>query len=244
MSGHSHWATIKRQKSVADAKKGKVFSKMARVISIAAKEKGGDPSTNASLRMAIEQAREFNMPKENIDRAIKKGTGELEGEKLEEVIFEAFGPGGIAVIIEGITDNKNRSLGEIKQIVNQNNGKLANEGSVRWLFEKKGFITINPKFPISNFQTKDDLELTVIESGAEDTKWDGDNFDIFTKPEDFEKVKKTLEEKGIKVESSDLGWVAKEEIPVGEKEKEQAEKLFEALDENDAVQNVYSNLKL
>ncbi len=198
--------------------------------------------TNASLRLAIDKAKEFNMPKESVERAIKKGTGELADDKLEEFIFEAFGPGGIAVIIEGITDNKNRSLGDIKQIISQHGGKLANEGSVRWLFDNKGVITINPnaQTPMSK---KEDLELLAIEAGAEDIKWRGDNLDVFTKPEEMEKVKKLLEEKQIKVESSIIGWVAKEEITADLKQKEQAEKLFEALDENDAVQEIYSNLK-
>jgi len=240
MSGHSHWSSIKHQKAIADAKKGKVFSKLARVITIAAREKGGDAITNAGLRLVIEKAKEFNMPKENIERAIKKGTGEIADEKLEEFVFEAFGPGSIAIIIEGITDNKNRSLGDIKQILTQNNGKLANEGSVKWLFEKKGLIIINSK--IQNIK-KEDVELIAIDAEAEDIKWKEDNLDIFTKPENFEAVKKTLEEKGIKIESSAIEWLAKEEVATDQKAKEQAEKLFEALDENEAVQNIYSNLK-
>src|SRR4030042_3986903 len=137
MSGHSHFKSIKHQKGIADAKKGKAFSKIGRLISIAAKEKGGNPETNPKLRLAMEQARAVNMPKDNVERAIQRGIGEAAGEKLEEVVFEAYGPGGIAIIIEGITDNKNRALGEIKQILIQNGGKLAGEGSVRWLFERK-----------------------------------------------------------------------------------------------------------
>lgn len=240
MSGHSHWASIKRQKAVADAKKGKIFSKLARIITIAAREKGQNPETNARLRLAIEKAKEFNMPKENIERAIKRGASELEGEKLEEVVFEAFGPGGIAIIIEGITDNKNRALGEIKQILAQNNGKLANEGAVRWLFDKKGIINI--KSQTLNLKNEE-LELLAIEAGAEDIKGDGENLDIFIKPEELEKVKKNLEEKQIKIESATIGWVAKEEIVLDEKTRQQAEKLFEALDESEAVQEIYSNLK-
>jgi len=238
MSGHSHFKTIKAQKELADAKKGKVFSKFGRLITIAAKEKGGDPVTNAKLKMTIEQAKSFNMPKENIERAIKKGTGELAGEILEEVSFEGFGPGGIAIIIEGITDNKNRTLGEIKVALNQNNGKLAGEGAVRWMFDRKGVITIN-----SEGKTKEELEMLAIESGADDIKSYDNQIDIFTKPEDLDGVKKTLEEKGIKIESASLDYVAKEQVELSEKEKEQAEKLFEALDENDSVNDIYSNLK-
>lgn len=241
MSGHSHFKSIKHQKGIADAKRGQAFSKMARVITVAAKERGGDPTTNSKLRLAIEQAHSFRMPKENIERAVKRGTGELTGEKLEEVVFEAFGPGGIAIIIEGITDNKNRALGEIKQILNQNGGKLAGEGSVKWLFEKKGAIIINAKIQMSNVK-KEDLELTAIEAGAEDIYWHDDLLDVYTKPEDLELVKKNLEQKNIKIESVSLDWAAKEMIEV--KEKTACQKLFEALDENDAVQEIYSNLKI
>ena len=233
MSGHSHWATIKRAKGAEDAKRSNAFSKMARLISIAARE-GGNPESNSKLRVAIEQAKEFNMPKENIERAIKKGTGELTGETLEEFVFEALGPSGIALIIEGITDNKNRALGDIKQILNQHNGKLAGEGSVKWMFERRGCIVVEKK-------NKEEIELQAIEAGAEDIKEKDDFIEIYTKPENLEQVKKNLEEKGIKIDSASLGWAAKEEI---EANKETAEKLFEALDENDAVQNIYSNIKL
>ncbi len=239
MSGHSHAKTIAHAKGIADAKRGAVFSKFGRLITIAAKE-GGDSVVNSKLRMVIEQARSFNMPKENIERAIKKGTGELAGENLEEVSFEGFGPGGIALIIEGITDNKNRTLGEIKVILNQNNGKLAGEGAVRWMFDRKGVVTIDNEQKTIN---KDDLELTVIEAEAEDSSWDGDILEIYVGPENLEVFKKILEEKRVKISSSSLDWVAKEEVGLPEKEREQAQKLFEALDENDAINNIYSNLK-
>ena len=238
MSGHSHFKTIKAQKEVSDAKKGKIFSKFGRLITIAAKEGGGDSITNAKLKVVIEQAKSFNMPKENIERAIKKGTGELAGESLEEVSYEGFGPGGIAIIIDGITDNTNRTLSEIKSILNQNNGKMAGEGAVRWMFERKGAINIK-----AENKTKEELELLAIELGADDVSSHEDSLDIYTKPEDLEKVKKALEEKQIKIESASLDYVAKEEIELSEKEKEQAQKLFEALDENDAVNDIYSNIK-
>jgi YebC/PmpR family DNA-binding regulatory protein len=244
MSGHSHFKSIKHQKDIADAKRGKVFSKMARVITIMAKEKGGDPEANAKLKIAIEQAKSFNMPRENIDRAIQKGTGALAGENLEEVIFEAYGPGGIAIIIEGIADNKNRALGDIKQILNQCNGKLAGEGSVRWMFERKGVITIDSKLQNTNFNNKENLELEAIEAGAEDISWDNDILDIYTKVENLETTKKTLETKGLKIDSVKPAWIAKETIEVHEKEKESCQKLFEALDENDTVQDIYSNLRM
>ncbi len=243
MSGHSHFKSIKHQKGIADAKKGQAFSKMARLITVATRQGGGNPDANSKLRLAIEQAHFFQMPKENIERAIKRGTGEVAGEKLEEVVFEAFGPGGIAIIIEGITDNKNRALGEIKQILNQNGGKLAGEGSVKWLFERKGAIIINSKIQMSNVK-KEDLELTAIEAGAEDIYWHDDLLDVYTKPEDLELVKKKLEQKNIKIESVSLDWAAKEMVEVKENEKETCQKLFEALDENDTVQNIYSSLKI
>jgi len=186
MSGHSHWKTVKRGKEAEDKKRGQIFSKLSREISVAAREKGGNPETNPTLRIAIEKAKGFNLPKENIERAIKRGTGELAGEELESVLFEAYGPGGIAIIIEGITDNKNRTLGEIKQILNQNGGKLVGEGGVQWMFERK---------------------VKAEEPGS-------------------------------------LEWIAKQDIEISEKDKESCQKLFEALDENDSVQEIYSNIKL
>ncbi len=239
MSGHSHFKTVKATKDANDAKKGKIFSKLGRIITIAAKEKGGDVAINAKLKAAIDKAKEFNMPKENIERAIKKGTGELAGENLEEISIEGFGPGGIALIIEGITDNKNRTLGEVKGILSQYGGKMAGEGAVKWMFERKGLISISQEN-----KNKEELELAAIESGADDVKWSNDVLEIYVKPEDLEKVKKLLEEKKIKIESASLGWIPKEEITLSQKEYEASQKLFEALDENDAIQDIYSNLKL
>jgi len=239
MSGHSHAKTVKRVKDAEDKKRGKAFSKIARVIIFATKEGGGDSGSNYKLKMAIDQAKQVNMPKENIERAIKKGTGELTGEKLEQFVFEAYGPEKTAIIIEGITDNKNRSLSEIKQILNQHNGKLAGTGSVKWLFGRKGIMIID-----GSQKSTEELEMDAIDAGAEDILEHDDGFiDIYTKPEELEKVKKNLQEKEIKIESSSLGWIAKETIEVEEKGKESCQKLFEALDENDAVQDVYSNLK-
>src|SRR3989338_7971053 len=213
MSGHSHFKSIKHQKDIADAKKGKIFSKMARVITIAAKEKGGDPEANGKLKIA--------------------------GEHLEEVVFEAYGPGGIAIIIEGIVDNKNRALGDVKQILNQQNGKLAGEGSVRWMFDRKGVITIDFKSQVSSLKNKENIELEAIEAGAEDIYWDNDILDIYTKVENLETAKKTLEGKGLKIDSVKPAWIAKETVEINEKEKESCQKLFEALDENDTVQDIY-----
>lgn len=240
MSGHSHAKTVMATKMANAAKKGRIYSKYGRLITIAVKDGGGsgDPTKNSKLKATIEQAKAMDMPKENIDRAIKKGTGELAGEALESVSYEGFGPGGIAIIIDGITDNTNRTLSEIRSILNQNGGKLAGEGAVRWMFERKGVITIS-----GEGKTKEDLEMLAIELGADDIKENGANLDIYTKVEDFETVKKALEEKQIKIENASLDMIPKEEVAISEKEKIQAEKLFEALDDNDAVNNIYSNEK-
>ncbi|MFH1582327.1 MAG: YebC/PmpR family DNA-binding transcriptional regulator [bacterium] len=241
MSGHSHFSTIKHKKAATDAKRSKIFSKVSRLITIAAREKGVNIETNSKLKLAIGQAKEANMPSDNIERAIKKGTGEMEGEKLEEVTFEAYGPGGTAVIIEGITDNKNRTLGDIKQILSQKGGKLVAEGAVKWMFERKGILTIDSS---SISEEKEETELKVIEAGADDLYWKEEFLEVNTKPENLEKVKKSLEDKNIPVSSAFLGWVAKKEVSIGEKEKEDNQKLFEALDENDSIQEIYSNVEL
>lgn len=245
MSGHSHAKTVAATKNANDAKKGKIYSKYGRLITIAVKEGGGsgDPAKNSKLKAIIEQAKEMNMPKENIERAIKKGTGELVGENLDEVSFEAFGPAGIALIINAITDNKNRTLGEVKIILNQNNGKLAGEGAVRWMFENKGVIVIDLAAQAPDLQNKENLELLAIEAGAEDIKQEGEVVVVYTNLTDLENIKKALEEKQVKVDSANISLIAKEEVSVSEKEAAQCQKLFDALDDNDAVQDVFSNLK-
>jgi len=249
MSGHSHFKSIKHAKGLADKRRGQVFSKLAREIEITARE-GGDPDFNSKLRLAIERAKELNMPTNNIERAIKRGTGELAGEKLEEVLFEAYGPGNIAIIIEGITDNKNRTKNEITQTLNQHNGKLADPGSVKWMFDRKGAITLL----LALEQKKEELELKAIEAGAEDLYWhtitdeaggaEKKFLDVYTKIEDLEKVKKELEDKKLEIESASLDWVAKQQLEIEEKDKITCQKLFESLDENEAVQEIYSNIKL
>lgn len=241
MSGHSKWKNIRYKKELADAKKSKAFSKMARQITIAVREGGADPNLNPKLRLAIDRAKFINLPKETIEKAIKRGTEKLQGARLEKIILEAYGPGNIAIIIEGITDNKNRTLNEIKQILNQHNGKLVSEGAVRWLFERKGVIEVESrKYPDKK---RENLEMIAIESGAEDIYWHNSLLDIYTQPEQLYEVKNNLEQRGIKPESASLDWVAKELISVGEKEKEACQKLFEALDQADSVQEIYSNLK-
>jgi len=236
MSGHSHWKTIKFKKGAADAKKGQAFSKISREITMAAKEGGNDLNFNSKLRMIVEKARSFNMPADNIERSIKKGTGELEGGALETLLFEGYGPGGVAIMIEGITDNKNRTFNEIRQILNQNGGKMVGEGGVQWMFNRKGEIT-------ANHETKEEAELLAIEAGADDVIQKDGLFDIYTNPADIEKVKKSLEEKGFKIENASIGWIAKENVEINETDKKACEKLFEALDESDDVQEIYSNFK-
>ena len=239
MSGHSHWSTIKHKKGAADAQRSKTFSKIARIISVAAREAGGNPDTNSKLRIAIDQARAINMPSDNIERAVQRGTGELEGAQLENILYEAYGPGGTALIIEGITDNKNRALGEIKQILNQHKGKLAGEGSVRWMFEQKGCVTVDSATP----ENRESLELAAIEAGADDIRWEESGMNIYTRPENLEKTKRNLEDKGIVAASASLDWVAKENVRVDAQTEQAMEKLFEALDESDVVQEIYSNIK-
>lgn len=237
MSGHSHFKTVKHTKEAADKKRSKIFSKLTRMISVAAKA-GSDPNANSKLRMAIDKAKEFNMPSGNIERAIKKGTGELGGEKLEEFRYEAIGPGKIAIIIEGISDNKNRTLAGVKKILSQRGGKLAQEGSQKWLFDAMGIIEI-----AKGENQKEELELLAIEAGAQDLRWLGDTLEIYTKPEDLEKTKQVLEDNEIKIGEINLGWVPKEEIELSQKDREAAQALFEALDENEDIQEIYSNVK-
>ncbi len=245
MSGHSHARTVKRVKDANAKKRGQIFSKMSRAIWVAVKQGGANPETNSKLKAVIEMARSFKMPNDNIERAIKHASGEIKGENLEEVTYEAYGPGGIAIIIEGITDNKNRSLGEIKQTLNQYGGKLVQEGAIKWMFERKGCITINIKDNEEQEEPKsrEDLEMMAIEAGAEDIYHYDNNLDIYTSVGDLERVKKYLEERGVKIETAALDWKPKEMIALDEKEKTSSQKLFEALDELDSVQEVYSNLQ-
>ncbi len=243
MSGHSHWAGIKHKKGLADIQRSKAFSKLAREITIAARE-GPDPAINPKLRTAIEKARSLNMPSENIERAIKKGSGGADAQQLQEILLEAYGPGGVALLITCITDNKNRTLGEIKQILGRFDGKLVEGGAVQWLFERKGEIAINVKAQSSNVK-KEDVELAAIEAGAQDLSWDKENtLFVYTTTADLEKVKTALTEKSIVVESAVLSWVAKEHIETSADSKESLQKLFEALDEQDDVQEIYTNANL
>ncbi len=239
MSGHNKWSQIKHRKALTDAKKGKLFSKMARLISLAARVGGGEAETNPTLRSLMDKARLLNMPIDNIERAIAKGTGKLAGAQIEEFLLEAYGPGGSALLIEGTTDNRNRSISELKFLLSEHNGKLANLGSVLYLFERQGLLTIK----ISPAQ-KDEIELLAIDKGAQDIKQPNEEtLEIYTKPEDLDKIKKSLEEKNIKTEEASLIWAAKNETALTDaKDKERLEKLFEALDEQEDVNEVYTNI--
>ncbi len=241
MSGHSHFRTIQHKKELEDQKRGKVFSKLSKMIAFAAKE-GADPDKNSKLKQVIEEAKRFNLPKENIERAIKRGANANNKDSLERVVYEALGPEGSAFVIEGITDNKNRMLSEIKQVLQKYNLKLAGEGSVLWLFEEKGIIRL--KKTCESSEEKEKAELTAIECGAEDLCWDKNNsLCIYTKPFEIEKVKKALIDKGLEILSSILGWKAKQKISLNEKEGEKCRLFLSELSKNEDVQNIYDNLK-
>ena len=242
MSGHSHWAGIKHKKGVADAKRSKVFSKLTQELIFAARG-GSDPAANIRLRTIIEKAKSLNMPADNIERAIKKGSGELKGNLMEEMTMEAYGPGGIAVIIECIPDNKNRTVGEVRQIISRHGGKCIEEGGVRWLFERRGILEVNTDSQQTP-RSKEEWELSAIEAGAVDVLWTDENtLEVQTGAESLEEARKNLERQGALVSPSSLGWVAKESVSISDRHRAEMEKLFEELDDNDAVQELYSNVQ-
>lgn len=236
MSGHSKWATIKRKKAATDAARGKVFTKVIKEITIAARDGGGDPDANPRLRLAIQTAKGSNMPQDNITRAIKKGTGELEGVKYEENTYEGYAPHGIAMIIESVTDNKNRTVAELRHMISKYNGNLGESGSVAWMFERKGVINVE-KENVS----EDSLMETILDAGADDLKTEGDYFEVLTSLENFEKVRKAVEDNSYKIESASLQYIAKNLIKVEGKNAEEVIRCIEAVEENDDVQNIYSN---
>lgn len=239
MSGHSKWSTIKRKKAVTDARRGKAFTQVIREITVAAKMGGGAPESNSRLRLAIEKAKACNMPSDNIKRAIQKGTGELPGASYEDAVYEAYGPGGVAVIIEAVTDNKNRTVSDIRHIVERHNGKIAVSGSVAFQFHKKGVILV-PKSVIP----EDDLLSIILDAGAEDMKIEGDEYYITTAPENFEEVKKALEAKSVKSESAEIQLIADNSVKVEGKDAENVLKLMEALEDHDDIQKVHANFDI
>ncbi len=240
MSGHSHWASIKHKKGAADAKKGKVFSKIARQIILAAKQGGGDPDLNIKLQTAIEAARAANMPKDVVQRAIKKGTGELEDVTYEEIVYEGYGPGGTAFMIEILTDNRNRTNSEIRHIFERRGAKMGESGCVSWMFESKGYFLVET----STIEEEKIMDMA-IEAGADNVEIDGDVYEITCNPASFNAVKKALEGKGIQLKHAQISRLPKDYIKVTDKDL--AKKLLttvEAFEDNDDVQNVFSNFDI
>jgi len=238
MSGHSHWAGIKQRKGVNDAKRAGVFTKHGRLITIAAREGGGKPEMNFKLQMAIDRARYENMPKETIERAIKKGTGELkDGAEIEEIIYEGYGPGNVAMLIKTATDNRNRTGSEIRSLLTKAGGKPASEGGVKFMFKLVGSIAV-----AVGDKTADDLEMLAIEAGAEDMNLEEEIFVVYTKVEDLKTVKEQLEKAGLKIEGAELVYVPVQKTQLVEDSKVEYEKLLEKLDEHEDVQEVFDNL--
>ncbi|MEW6508432.1 MAG: YebC/PmpR family DNA-binding transcriptional regulator [Bacteroidota bacterium] len=236
MSGHSKWATIRRKKGSLDAKRGKIFTRLIREINIAARQGGGDPDGNPRLRLAIDNAKSANMPADNIERAIKKATGELEGSQINELTYEGYGPGGAALLIEVATDNKNRTVAEIRHIFSKGNGNMGESGSVAWMFEHKGVITVK-----RDRKTEDELMEIIIDAGAEDLQTEEEFFIVTASLELFELIRKLLLNKKFSIENASLQWTAKNHLALSGDNAEKMIKLIEALEECDDVQNVYTN---
>ncbi len=240
MSGHSKWSTIKRKKGAIDAKKGKIFTKIIKEITLAARLGGGDPEGNARLRQAVLAAKEENMPKDNIERAIKKGSGTGEGAvNYEEVTYEGYGPGGVAVLVQVLTDNKNRTVAEIRHILSKHGGNLGENGCVSWMFEKKGSILVDKKLI-----EEDALLELALEAGAEDVKEEGGDFEVITNPAAFEGVLKALTDKAIKHSDASIGMVPQNTVALEGTKAEQMLKMMERLEDNDDVQHVYANFDI
>lgn len=236
MSGHSKWATIKRKKAAVDAKRGKLFTKLIKELTIAARQGGGDPEGNPRLRLAIDNAKAANMPTDNIDRAIKKATGELEGVSYHELTYEGYAHGGVAVLLEVATDNKNRTVAEVRHVFSKYGGAMGEAGSVAWMFDKKGIITL-PK----QDKSEDDIMAIILDAGAEDLTTEEDFFEITTPIESFEPVRKVLIDSQINIENASLQWIAKNTVAVEGDDAEKVMKCIEGLEDCDDVQNVYSN---
>jgi YebC/PmpR family DNA-binding regulatory protein len=239
MSGHSHWATIKRKKGAIDAKKGRVFSKCAKLIMSAARVGGGDPAANLHLRYAIDDARSVNMPKDSIERAILKGTGELEGVRLEDIVYEGYGPGGVAIYVEAITDNRNRTAPEIRKLFEGGGGSLGGPGTVAWMFEKKGVLAVK-----ADAADEDKLMEIVLEAGADDMQRLDDIYEITTDPASFTSVKTALVENEIDTETAELMNVANQNVTPSPAEARRILRMMEELEDHDDVQNVSANIEI
>jgi YebC/PmpR family DNA-binding regulatory protein len=239
MSGHSKWASIKHKKGAADAKRGKIFSRLNKEITVAARLGGGDPGGNPRLRSAIQAAKAENMPKDNIERAIKKGTGELEGASYEECNYEAYGPGGVAIMIDCLTDNKNRTVAEVKHLFERHGGSLGEPGCVSWIFEKKGLIV----FERDSVEEERLLELA-LDAGAEDIKEEETQFEILTDPSDFESVKKAFDDEGLSYTVAEVSMIPQNTVSLEGREAEKMLNLMETLEEHDDINHVYANFDI
>ncbi len=241
MAGHSKWANIKHRKARMDAQKGKIFTKVAREIIVAAKDGGGDPESNFALRLAVQKAREANMPNDNIMRAIKRGTGELGGSSFESFTYEGYGPGGVALMLDINTDNRNRAAADIRYLLSKHGGSLGESGCVSWMFKRKGYISVE----MSKGLDEDELILLALEAGAEDIQEDGDSLEITTAPEDMEKVKEALEGSGISVSLAEVSMFPETEVAIQDKEAAgKLIKLVDALEDHEDVQNVHANFNI
>lgn len=238
MSGHSKWANIKNQKGAADAKRGQLFTKLAREIILAVREHGSDPDGNSRLRLCIQKARDSNMPMDNIERAIKKGSGTLEGMTLEEFVLEGYGPGGSAVLVSVLSDNRNRTVQEVRNVFTRSGGGLGEAGSVKWQFEMKGIISIE----VVEGMSADDVSMMAIDAGAEDVKAEKDYIDVYTKMEDMETIRKALEQNNIKVDSAELSMVANTMIELDEPTSLQVLRLIDKLESLDDTRTVWTNV--
>jgi YebC/PmpR family DNA-binding regulatory protein len=236
MSGHSKWSSIKHQKGVTDARRGQLFTKLTREIIVAAREGGSNPETNFRLRLTVQKARDNNMPQDNIERAIKRGSGEIEGVALVELVLEGYGPSGTAILVQALTDNRNRTLQDVRNIFSRNGGNLGESGCVGWLFDSKGLIRVD-----TNDLDTEEIALQAIDAGAEDVNIENANMEIYTKPEELEAVRRALEQKNIPIASAELSTVPKTTIELEEKAALQTLKLLDKLEELDEVQNVSSN---
>jgi YebC/PmpR family DNA-binding regulatory protein len=236
MSGHSKWATIKRKKASIDAKRGKLFTKIIKELMVAAKMGGGDPDANPRLRLVVDNAKAANMPAENIERAIKKATGELEGVSYSDMTYEGYGPGGIAILVESLTDNKNRTVAEIRHLFSKYGGSLGESGSVAWMFERKGIIIVEKEN-----KTEEEMFDLAIEAGADDLQTEDTFFEVTTSIENFELVRKKLIEAKLNITNASLQWVAKNLIELSGETAEKAMKIIDALEDSDEVQNVFTN---
>jgi YebC/PmpR family DNA-binding regulatory protein len=241
VSGHSKWSTIKHKKGAADAKRGKLFSKLTRAIIVAAREGGGDPAMNLALQNAIEKARSYSMPKENIERAIARGAGgEGDGDAYEPIVYEGYGPNGVALIVEALTDNRNRTAAEVRHIFAKNDGSLGGSGSVAWLFERRGVVLVP-----ADGADEDKLTLAAADGGADDVELDGSTFQVTSAPETLSTVREAIEEAGFSVESVEVALVPKTTVTVGdESSARKVLRLMDALEENDDVQDVYANFDI